>query len=271
METSSPFRRVSSLIVFGAVASTGVALGGLARALAAQSPGTVVVTVVDDTSSEPLEGVRIDVVGEDLAGATDDEGRAVLRGIPSGNATLRATLAGYGSVSEDVRVTADGMALLWYRLPRFEVLLEQLLVTATSDADARGRGHSEANLRGGSDGAAFLTAADLLAHRVTGLDFYRGGMGNGASIRIRGVSSIMGGNAPAIFLDGMRINDYVGPSAGGPPSGYNAFHTLEAIPASEVKQIRILRGPAATAQYAEAANGVILIETRRGEPGADDR
>ena len=37
------------------------------------------------------------------------------------------------------------------------------------------------------------------------------------------------------------------------------------IPASEIKRIRALRGPAAAAQYGESANGVILIETRRGE------
>ena len=54
-------------------------------------------------------------------------------------------------------------------------------------------------------------------------------------------------------------------------TGYDVLHTLETIPASQVRQIRILRGPAAAAQYSESANGVILIETRRGGLEAGER
>ena len=79
----------------------------------------------------------------------------------------------------------------------------------------------------------------------------------------------MSSNAPAIYLDGVRIDDRSSALPGSREP--QAFHTLELIPASEVKQIRVLRGPAASARYAGAANGVILIETRRGDSGGLDR
>ena len=42
---------------------------------------------------------------------------------------------------------------------------------------------------------------------------------------------------------------------------------LQDIPAADVRRIRVLRGPAASAQYLEAANGIILIELRSPDPG----
>lgn len=263
MNTGDRLRPASSLTVLGAIVATALGLGGPRRAVEAQVPGTIVVTVADETSSEPLEGVRIEVVGENLTGVTDREGRVAFRGIPAGNATLRATLGGYGSMADAVTVPAYGVTLVRYRLPRIEVLLDQILVRVESDEGARSRGHSEARLH--DHVGVPLTAADLLAQATTGIDFYRGGFGNGASIRIRGVSSVVGSNAPTIYLDGMRINDYMGVSAWS--TEHDALHTLETIPASQVTRIRILRGPAASAQYAESANGVILIETRRGAGG----
>ena len=84
-------------------------------------------------------------------------------------------------------------------------------------------------------------------------------------MEIRGRGSFTGSNAPAIYLDGMRINDRAGGVLPGNPDAQN-LHVLETIPASEVKQIRVLRGPAASARFADSVNGVILIELRKGEP-----
>ena len=46
-----------------------------------------------------------------------------------------------------------------------------------------------------------------------------------------------------------------------PPLPYS-LNALELIPAERVLRIRVLRGPAAAAEYADAASGVILVETR---------
>ncbi len=60
-------------------------------------------------------------------------------------------------------------------------------------------------------------------------------------------------NDPVIYVDGVRVSDRLGDAQ---------VHVLELIPAEDVERIRILRGPAAAAAYADAANGIILVETR---------
>ena len=234
--------------------------------LAAQAPEHhIVAMVVDESSLEPLEGVLFQLDGANLTGVTDDEGRVVFDGIPTGNVTLRATLAGYGSVVEAVAVTAGEVSLLRYQLPRIDVLLSEILVRGRADADARG-GHSEARLR--VEAGTPLSVADVLVHGVPGLYMNRTGglVGGGVSVRIRGPSSLVISNSPAVYLDGVRIDDHAGSL-----SGSRAFQILETMPARDVRQIRVLRGPAAAARYADSANGVILIETRRGEPNPDGR
>ena len=226
----------------------------------AQDTGTVLGTVLDATSLDPLEGARVEFLEQDVSAVTDAEGRFVFADVPVGDVTLRALSGGYGTVVESLPVTMLEVALIQFQLPRIEVLLDAILVRV--GGKERSRGHSEALVEGGT--SASLTAADLVAHKVPGLVVTRGASGAGARIRIRGVSSISGGNAPAIYLDGVRIVDRSSTLRGS--GGPLPFHALEQIPASEVRQIRVLRGPAASAQYAEASNGVILIETRRGAP-----
>ena len=63
---------------------------------------------------------------------------------------------------------------------------------------------------------------------------------------------------PLILLDGVMI------SSGGATGGATALDALKQIPASDVIEIEVLRGPAATARYPLAANGVVLVETRAG-------
>jgi outer membrane cobalamin receptor len=62
----------------------------------------------------------------------------------------------------------------------------------------------------------------------------------------------MGPAEPAIYIDGIRAGE----------GGNNAMLSLEQIPAANVLRIRVLRGPSAAAAYADAASGVILVETR---------
>ena len=89
------------------------------------------------------------------------------------------------------------------------------------------------------------------------------GVGQGPAIQIRGVSSFQGGTYPRVYLDGILI-DSDGPAAS--PTGQgNVLNVLESIPAGNVVRIRVLSGPAATTQFPFGANGVILVETRRGQ------
>jgi outer membrane cobalamin receptor len=86
-----------------------------------------------------------------------------------------------------------------------------------------------------------------------GLDLNRnqGSAAGGARVQVRGANSMSLTNEPMFYVNGIRISARAGD-----------MHSLEMIPASWVKQVRVLRGP--SAQYPDAFNGVVLIETDPG-------
>lgn len=250
------------------VSITAALLALAASSLQAQARGSMSGMVLDEASGAPIQGAAVTILDQDVRAETDDEGRFLLPDIPSGEVALRVEAGGYSSVVEQVEVSSVDVAFLRVELPRMEAMLDRLLVQ--SDRRSAGRGHSEAEVRRRESSES---AVDLLASEVPGVNVSRaaGIVGSGASIRIRGVSTITGTNDPAIFLDGIRIDGGGSPLQGG--GAAVALHALDLIPADEVDRIRVLRGPSAASQYADAANGVILIETRRGDEddeGGDD-
>ena len=82
--------------------------------------------------------------------------------------------------------------------------------------------------------------------------------GAGLRVRLRGAKSLYTSDQPAIYLDGIRID------AGGPGQ---AIRALDQIPATSVRRIRILRGPASASRYPNSASGVILVETEVPKSG----
>ena len=179
--------------------------------------------------------------------------------------TLRVTHPGYGSIVETYEVTDAETTVIWFPLLSTRLALDEILVEARR-AEALGSSDFEERVSGAGSDAA--TAADLLALRVPGLrvDRTTGALGAGASVTIRGLSSIGGSNAPAIYLDGIRIDDRTSELRGSREP--QAMHVLETVPASAVRQIRVLRGPAASAYFGDSSNGVIVIETVRAPADA---
>lgn len=117
------------------------------------------------------------------------------------------------------------------------------------------------------DPAPIGTLADLLTGRVPGLvvQDVSGTVGTSQRIRIRGIRSLDLTNEPVIFLDGVRMNA----RNGGFPVGGQEPTRLNDVNPADVADIRVLRGPVATALYGSAgANGVVLVTTRRGRDGA---
>ena len=88
-----------------------------------------------------------------------------------------------------------------------------------------------------------------------------------ASIRVRGSSSLQGGNEPLYVIDGFPV--YSG-SGFGNTGGKTQMSGLSTVNPSDIESIEILKDAAATAIYgARAANGVVLITTKSGKKGRD--
>ena len=223
--------------------------------LAGQETGTVVGMVLDQADLHPVSGARVSLPGHTLQAHTDAEGRFRLFNVPAGEVMMRIEGDGYVTFIETIAIAPLEESLIHFHLDRLAAVLDQLLVDVPHPVD-RARGHSEAQVSGESGDAR--TAADLLIS-VPGLTVQsrQGRAGEGVRIRLRGVSSFVGNEEPHIYVDGARID------AGGLDG---AMLTLAAIPAASVVRIRVLRGPASTSLYPDAAAGVILVETM-GPPG----
>ena len=110
------------------------------------------------------------------------------------------------------------------------------------------------------------TLPELLATRVPGLVVERssGTVGSGSRLRLRGASGVYFSNQPLVVVDGIR---YIGDERSITIDvGGTAPSRLDDFDPEDVESIRVLSGPAAAAQYgAEGKNGVIEVQTRRGE------
>jgi TonB-dependent SusC/RagA subfamily outer membrane receptor len=133
--------------------------------------------------------------------------------------------------------------------------------------------------------APITSVTDLLETRVPGLTVVHssGTPGDPSRLRLRGAGSIQMNNDPIVIVDGMRVyasqsdsrNQNLAPSKAGNASGgglggnpYNAPSPLDQIDPNNIATIEVLKGPSATAIYgSDAASGVIVITTKRGEAG----
>lgn len=223
--------------------------------LSGQTHGSIVGTVLDQVTAEPLQGVTVRVNDGVSPIVTDPQGNFDFPNVPVGSVVMRVERPGYAAVVEAISITAGETALVQFELFPLTFLLNELRVTVERDEAARrARGHAQGEIdpAGGRGGGA-STALDLLSNRIPGLAITRGAeVGSASRVRLRGQSSASMSNAPVVYLDGVRMSDDL----------EHAFQMLESIPAVEVKRIRVLSGPAASVQYIDGVNGLILIELR---------
>jgi outer membrane cobalamin receptor len=140
-----------------------------------------------------------------------------------------------------MEVHADRPAFVRVPLATFAVTLSELLVQARGSGDR-------------PPGAA-RTAADLLAQEVprAGVNSAQVGQSD-FDVSLRLATSFGGPEAPTVVVDGVILS-----------RGPAAFEALERIPAADVENVQVLRGPSAAFLYPFAANGVILVTTKRGQ------
>lgn len=112
---------------------------------------------------------------------------------------------------------------------------------------------------------------DMLQGKLTNVDIIAGSGDPGAksSIRIRGTSSLNASNEPLIVIDDVpQLDQEIGEDFDFGTADVEDFGALVNISPSDIESIEVLKDAAATALYgSQAANGVLLIKTKRGEIG----
>jgi outer membrane receptor protein involved in Fe transport len=224
--------------------------------VAGQDLGFLVGLVVDDASGRPIEGASITLAGQQVGATTDADGYFSVQGARPGTVAVRFEAPGYVTLNEEFDLSA--VEFLQVRLMAVAAALDEIVVLAGRAPRSRA---SRVDVR--DEETPSKSVLDLLADQIPGVTVLRGGGnigGGGASVTIRGVGTLQGSTAPDVYLDGVRLD--------GRDTGEHAMHVLDRIAAAEVARIRVLKGAAAS-QYAFSANGVIVIETRRGGASPD--
>ncbi|MDE6380043.1 MAG: TonB-dependent receptor [Muribaculaceae bacterium] len=215
-------------------------LGGVA-AQAAIVKGTVT-----DEAGEPLIGATVMVAGTNNGTATDFDGNFSID-VEQGK-TIHVSYVGY--LSQDVKVKGNDLKIV---LKEDNALLDEVVVVGYGTMKRKDLTGSITTVNSKElNVGAYTDPGQLLQGKVPGLVVVQNSDPNGGvnSLTLRGASTLNGSTEPLYVVDGIP--------------GVN----LNLIPPSEIESIDVLRDASATAIYgSKAANGVIIVTTKRGAEG----
>ena len=261
-------------------------LVGAASTLSAQS-GTTISGTVTNEQGVPLPGATVLIQGTTTGAHTDDAGRYVII-VPASNANgqsavLVARVIGYSARQVPIVLTAGSNISQSFALVVNPLNLDAVLVTGAGTSTTRERLTTTINT---VDSSALTRAANpqnvvsALAAQAPNVEVrtQSGEPGASASIKIRGAASLSGTNQPLFVVDGQPIDNQTfstqsiangSGTASGADASTVAPNRASDINPADIESIQILKSSAAAAIYgARAANGVVLITTKSGTPGA---
>lgn len=210
--------------------------------------------VTDAETGQGLPGATVLVKGSSMGTITDMDGNYVLV-LPEGYQTLSISFVGF--VTQEVEI--QGRSKVDIALTLDIAGLEEVVVIGygtVKKSDATGS-VAVVNERSFNKGV-INSPQELIVGKIPGVTVttQTGAPGNTSTIRIRGGSSMSASNDPLIVLDGVPLNNN---RLGGSPN------VLSFLNPNDIKTFTVLKDASATAIYgARAANGVIIITTKRG-------
>jgi TonB-dependent SusC/RagA subfamily outer membrane receptor len=247
------------------------------RAQVTTANSGTVAGVVTAGGTMPLANVTVRIGTTPLGAQTDERGRFIIRGVPVGAQTVRATRIGYRPETQTAQVAAGDTAQVTFSLSVSAVELNAVVTTGTGGAvEKRKLGSSigTVDVANVQEAVPITDVGTALQGRVAGLRSISGGGGAGGAreLRIRGTSSFTLGQRPVVYVDGVRVDtratEWTTLTSGTACcsfSGGNAEDRLSDINPADIDRIEVLKGAAAATLYgSEATNGVIQIFTKRG-------
>ena len=236
----------------------------------AAAQGTLAGTVTVQGTNTPLEDARIIVVGTSLSTMTGPDGKYQVRRMPTGTVEIRVIRVGYQEQKKSVSVSDGQPATVDFVMAQSVIQLQEVVTTATGEQRRVEVGNSVATLDAAklNETAPIRNLADVLNGRVSGVMVEGGGQtGSGQRVRVRGVSSVSLSNDPIYIIDGIRMSANNSSASFG--NGGSNFSRLGDIDPEQIEDIEIVKGPSAATLYGtDAANGVIVITTKKGRAGA---
>lgn len=228
-------------------------------------PPITISGVVKDSEGITLPSVSVKVKGTTQGTTTDMNGQYTIT-IPDNSSILVFTYIGY--ITQEVPI--NNRTTITVVLEVANAALNEVVVTALGVTKSkRGLGYSVQEVRGDEfTEARQNNIASALTGKIAGVDATQVNSGSGASSRviIRGNTSLNGNQQPLYVVDGMPINNTnrsAAPSSGG--LNVDRGDGISSMNPDDIATISVLKGGAAAALYgSQAANGVILITTKKG-------
>lgn len=236
---------------------------GLAGQHAVAQQKTITGTVTNKTGM-PLPGVNVVVQNTTNGTQTNFDGEYSI------NAEVGDVLSFSFLGTITVTKTVGSSNVINVEMEESSQSLDEVMVVAYGSANKRSftgaaeTVSNEAVTRGAT--ASFETA---LQGKVSGVNISTSGQPGGQSnVQIRGIGSISGSTQPLYVLDGVVINTDSNLRAGDDMTGSTGYNPLTTINSEDIESITVLKDAAASSLYgSRAANGVIIITTKKGKRG----
>ena len=209
-----------------------------------------------NANKEPVPGVTVLVKGTTIGTLTDADGKYTLTNLPTGSILVFSFM---GMQTQDIEI--GNRSTINVIMLEESIGLEEVVVI----------GYGTQKKRDVSTSIASVTADNLKDRPVASFQQAMSGQlagvriltsnnapGGGSIIRVRGVNSINATNDPLIVIDGFPLKDGFSQSE----------NPLNSINTADIESIEVLKDASSSAIYgAQAANGVILITTKKGHSG----
>lgn len=234
------------------------------RTASAQAAQALKGVVVDGTM--PVTGATVAVAGTGRGTTTDAKGEFFLPAVSQGD-VIRISFVGY----ETVAIPYTGQTFLTVTLKEAVTELAQVVVTALGiKREQKALSYNVQQIS--EDDYSIVKDANLinsLAGKVAGatINTSSSGVGGAAKVVLRGVKSLEQNNNALYVIDGIPMHNF----GGGGGKEFDSKGATEAIAdlnPDDIASISVLTGAAAAALYgSNAANGAVVIMTKRGQAG----
>ena len=240
-----------------------IAVIGLFSSTAFAQLASVRGTVSDAATQELLPTANVYLVEAKLGATTDFSGNYEIKNVPAGQYTLTVSFVGYKKFTRQVTVGSSDV-VQDIGLDADLVGLEELVVTGYGSQIKEKQTGNVASVSGDAiQNVPVPSFEQAMQGQLAGVQITAGNgkVGQGLQIRIRGASSISASNEPLYVIDGVPVitdSDAI----------TSTNNPLADINFNDIASINVLKDASAAAIYgSRAANGVVVITTKKGRAG----
>ena len=227
---------------------------------------TVSGTVTSGTSQEGLPGVAVRIKGTSLGVTTNFDGEYRIE-VPEGQDVLIFSFLGFNT--EEIAI--GNRSVIDVELMEDIKQLQEVVVVGYGTQSERFSTQNVSTINNETiENVPVISTQEILQGQAAGVQMTSssGVAGSQPNVRIRGVASITAGGSPLYVIDGVPLNDASSADYSSAYGTQTALNPLTELNPNEIKSITVLKDASAVAIYgSRGANGVILIETKKGIAG----